>query len=111
MTDDTLDVETINKLAEIAKNLPTPIKPSTFRGKEYYWLNVGAEQAGNVARGEIPALLPTSLAVDVRDDGTWMLVLLDADGTPVLICHPEFYCRETGCSIEDLMTRVGLGPR
>jgi hypothetical protein len=103
-----LDAATINQLVDVARNLKPAIRPSVYRGKEYYWLSVGREQAGNVIRGEVAALQPVHVEADVREDGSWTVVVLDSDGDPLLFCHPDFFCEMRGCTINELLKLVGM---
>jgi hypothetical protein len=106
---DTLDLDTIDKMMEVAENLGPPILPSRWRnGKEYYWLAGGAQQAQDVIQGRVPALQPARIEADRREDGSWAVVVLDVEGAPLLFCAPGFYCRVAGISMAELAEKVGV---
>lgn len=104
-----LSLGLLDELVEIAKNLPPPILPSRWRdGKEYYWLATGAEQSEALIQGRIPWFQPASIEADHREDGSWAIVVLDAEGVPLLFCAPGFYCRAAGISMTELAEKVGV---
>lgn len=103
-----LDVETIDRLVEIAKNLP-PVSPSRWKdGREYYWLPVGSEQAEDVLLGRVEGMKPASVTADQKEDGSWAVAVLDAEGAPLLFCSPGFYCRVANVSMAELAKTVGI---
>lgn len=100
----------IDRMVEFARNTLPPIKPGIGPdGKEYYYLATGAEQGANVIRGEVAALpKPASVVADVREDGSWSVWVMGEDGSALLCCHPEFYCKVKGCTIQELAEGLGV---